>query len=190
LTQEQGLTFDVFKEAEAEAEAEQPDGEEEGEEGEVKPVKEPEEQFPKHVYVKEVVREPRMHFYRVPRLGGYLAVKLEYDSCLFEGALDAAIADYFDVQKATEEQEKTKKEWEEECAEKRANADDEANVEIEEKEWPPIEMKPFETSLESYVVGLNVMGQDRIYTDEEMKFSLRAIRSYRETWIDLEKANL
>lgn len=44
--------------------------------------------FPKSVYVKEVVREPRMHFYKVPRLGSYLAIKLEYDSCLFEESLN------------------------------------------------------------------------------------------------------
>ena len=38
-----------------------------------------------------------MHFYRVPKLGSYLAIKLEYDSCLFEGALDNAVTDYLDV---------------------------------------------------------------------------------------------
>lgn len=57
-----------------------------------------------------------MHFYRVPRLGAYLAIKLEYDSCLFEGALDAAVNDYFDVQKRKEEQDKAMKEYEEEIA--------------------------------------------------------------------------
>jgi hypothetical protein len=38
-----------------------------------------------------------MHFYKVPRLGSYLAVRLEYKSCLFEEALDAAVVDYLDV---------------------------------------------------------------------------------------------
>jgi hypothetical protein len=38
-----------------------------------------------------------MHFYQVPRLGSYMAIRLEYDSCLFEGALDAAVADYIEV---------------------------------------------------------------------------------------------
>ena len=47
----------------------------------------------KHVFVKEVVREPKMHFYRVPRLGSYLAIPLEYESCLSAAALDAAVAD-------------------------------------------------------------------------------------------------
>jgi hypothetical protein len=38
-----------------------------------------------------------MHFYKVPRLGSYLAIKLEYESCLFEEALNAAVVDYVEV---------------------------------------------------------------------------------------------
>jgi hypothetical protein len=47
--------------------------------------------------VSDVVREPRMHFFKVPRLGSYLAIKLEYDSCLNEKAFDEAVRDYLDV---------------------------------------------------------------------------------------------
>ena len=43
---------------------------------------------PRHIFVKEVVREPRIHFYNVPRLGSYLAIKLEYSACLSEEAFD------------------------------------------------------------------------------------------------------
>lgn len=60
----------------------------------------------KHIYVKEVVREPRIHYYKVPRLGAFMAVPLVYNSCLFEDALDNAVADFIDVQKRREEQEK------------------------------------------------------------------------------------
>ena len=35
-----------------------------------------------------------MHFFKVPKLGSYLAVALEYDSCLAEGALDKAYEDF------------------------------------------------------------------------------------------------
>jgi len=44
--------------------------------------------------VPEIVREPKMHYYRVPKLGSYMAIKLEYDSCLFEEAYDDAIDNY------------------------------------------------------------------------------------------------
>jgi len=54
----------------------------------------PELNLIKHVYVKEDVREPRMHFYKVPRLGAFMAIPLVYNSCLFEEALDTAVKDY------------------------------------------------------------------------------------------------
>lgn len=69
--------------------------------------------FPKIVYVKEVVREPRMYFYKVPRLGSYLAIRLEYDSCLFEEALDTAVEDYIDVRIRQKQQDDEKREYEE-----------------------------------------------------------------------------
>lgn len=47
----------------------------------------------KHVYVPEVVREPKMWFKTVPRLGSFMSVPLIYKSCLCDEALDAAIAD-------------------------------------------------------------------------------------------------
>jgi hypothetical protein len=53
--------------------------------------------------VKEVVREPRMHFFKVPRLGCYLAIRLEYQTCLFEEALDAAVIDYLDMKQRHKE---------------------------------------------------------------------------------------
>jgi len=48
----------------------------------------------KHVYVQEVVREPRMHYQRVPRLGCYMAVPLIYANCLSDKALDGAVDDF------------------------------------------------------------------------------------------------
>jgi len=76
--------------------------EEEGEEGEEGAPKKKAEQDDiltsfRHIYVKEVVREPKMHFYKVPRLGAFMAVPLVYNSCLTEEALDNAVADFIDV---------------------------------------------------------------------------------------------
>jgi hypothetical protein len=36
------------------------------------------EKLPKFKLVEEVVRDPKIHYYMVPRLGSYLAVRLEY----------------------------------------------------------------------------------------------------------------
>lgn len=48
--------------------------------------------------VEEVVREKGIKFFKVPKLGSYLAIKLEYKSCLTEEAFDAAVDDYLDVE--------------------------------------------------------------------------------------------
>jgi len=42
----------------------------------------------KHVYVKQVVRDPKIWYKRVPKLGSYLAVPLVYQSCLTDEALE------------------------------------------------------------------------------------------------------
>ena len=57
------------------------------------------EKNPKHITIDEVVRTRQMHYYRVPRLGSYLAIKLEYNSCLFDEAFENAIADYSAIKK-------------------------------------------------------------------------------------------
>ena len=109
MAQEEGLTFDVYKEEEAKPPGEEQPPPAEGEQSD--PKEEKEEALPKYVYVREVVREPRMHFYRVPQLGSYLAIKLEYNSCLYEEAVDAAIANHMEIRAKIEEQEKEKKEF-------------------------------------------------------------------------------
>jgi len=96
LKQDQGITFGLFAPDEPEAPVEE--AEEEEEEGAApKKPKEPVERLPKHILVEEVVEEPRIHYYQVPKLGSYLAIKLEYESCLSEEAFDAAVVDYLEV---------------------------------------------------------------------------------------------
>lgn len=77
LTQDQGLTFDVFKNPEAPAEGEEAAA----------------NKLPVYVQIPEVCREPRMHYFKVPRLGSYLAIRLEYKACLNEKAFDEGVAE-------------------------------------------------------------------------------------------------
>ena len=42
----------------------------------------------------------------------------------------------------------------------------------------------------SYVLGLNLLGQDRVFADPEMKVALRTVREYKEKWTELEVTNL
>ena len=100
-----------------------------------------------------------MHFYRVPRLGAFMAVPLDYSSCLFEKSLDQAISDHQSYLKQIEELEKAKKEWDEEQEKKKEEK--EKNGEFfapEERLWPEIEVKPFNTKHRKYVVCLDTLG--------------------------------
>jgi len=160
LSADQGLTFDVFKdpeEAVAEEENLEPELDEEG--NPIVKEKKVVEKLPVSVLVDEVVREPRIHFFKVPRLGSYLAVRLEYDTCLFEEAFEAGVADMQSVMEKRQAQHDAKLKHEEDQA--AAQADAEANNEEftkEEKEWPEIEPQPFMTRKVQYVVCVNSLG--------------------------------
>lgn len=84
-------------EAEEEAAAE----EEEGEEGEEKKADEVQDllKSEQYKYVPQVVDNNKIHFYKVPRLGCYMAIPLLYQSCMNEGAYDTALEDYLEVSK-------------------------------------------------------------------------------------------
>jgi hypothetical protein len=66
---------------------------------------------PKNIFVPDVVREKDMFYYKFPRLGSYLAVKLEFNSCLSESAFDAAILNYNEVDRLNIELEEERKIW-------------------------------------------------------------------------------
>ena len=78
-----------------------------------------------------------------------MAVKLEYDSCLFESAFDAAVDNYSEVQEKNRGIEKQKKE-DEEAAEEERREREEAGEEftVEERNYPEYEVAPFKTQKE------------------------------------------
>lgn len=55
-----------------------------------------------------------MFYYQVPRLGSYLAIKLEYKSCLFETSYDAAVDNYKECDQLNKDQEDERRAYEEE----------------------------------------------------------------------------
>ena len=78
LGKDVGVTYKLFREDQAHA---------------INPIiiDETKDGIPKHIFVPDVVREKEMFYYKYPRLGSYLAIKLEFDSCLSEEAFDAAV---------------------------------------------------------------------------------------------------
>lgn len=88
-----------------------------------------------------------------------MAVRLEYDSCMFEEAFDAGVDDM------TKVQEKRRQQQEEIAAFEQAQHDAKEQAEAEgetftpeERTWEKIEAQPFKTRKVSYVVCLNTLG--------------------------------
>ena len=193
LRSDQGLTFDVFKDLEEEKKEEAAEEAEENAEGqeEKKEAVEEKEVFPRHIDVPEVVREPRMHFFRVPRLGSYCAIRLEYQSCLSVEAFDAGLQDMLSVFDRQKQRAEDIKAWEENQREMQEEAEAAGEAFTpEQKVFEEIEMAPFKTEKVTYVVCLNTMGQDRRFTEEERKIALRTIQRFRNSWEAIEGNNL
>lgn len=100
----------------------------------------------KHIYIKEVVREPRMNYQRVPRLGAFMAVPLVYKSCLFDESLAEAVANWQDVQQRKAQQDMDIEAWEQQQQQAK-DAAEAAGQEFvpEEKEWPEVKLDEFRT---------------------------------------------
>jgi hypothetical protein len=95
LTNDAGISHRLFAEGEEEAAEEEAEGSENGERPKVD--KTDILNASKFKYVPEVVEEPAIKFWKVPRLGAFMAIPLVYKSCLLEGSLDKAIVDWADT---------------------------------------------------------------------------------------------
>lgn len=190
LEPEQGLCHELFKDdagGEEEAEEKGSNAEEEADAGESDDIL---KKF-KHKYVKEVVREPKIHFWQVPRLGSFMAVPMIYKSCLFEEAIDKALLDWAEIKKLREEQDKERGEWEEGEREKKEAAEKAGeNYVPEQRSWQEINPAPFETVEEKFVVCIDTLGQDRELTDDQKRLVLQTVEKYRNTWEQRENSML
>ena len=50
----------------------------------------PSDPQPTYIYIGNVVRNEKMHYFRLPKLGAYMAVPLIFNSYLTEEVFDAA----------------------------------------------------------------------------------------------------
>lgn len=122
-----------------------------------------EEEEPKSeqsVFIKEVVNEPRMKYFDVPRLGCYLAIPMTYKSCLFQQSFDAAVDDYL------------------------------AAVQRKEEQEDPVPLNPYETKELKYVVCLDTLGQDREFPDDMVEYAKKWVQRYQKYWERCEAENL
>lgn len=186
-----GVTYDLFVDTPPEEPEEKPEPEldEEGNPIPVEPIPEP-EKLPKFMVVPQVVREGRMHFFKVPKLGSYLAIKLEYQSCLFEEALDEGVKERLAVIEKEKQQAEERAAFEKAEQERREATEEGEEFKPEEKVWETIAVPPFKTQTVQLVCCINTMGQDRVLTEEERMFALRTVQRYRDRWEQSEQDNL
>ena len=118
-----------------------------------------------------------MHYYEVPKLGSYFAIRLEYESCLFEEAFDEAIKEHKRIDEERVKQMSEKQEFDENQADiKREKEENGEEYIAEVRDWPQINPLPYKVRKVQFCVCMNTMGQDRKYTDKERVFALRAVQ--------------
>lgn len=179
----EGVTHKLFTEGKAEGEGDEGGEAKEGEGDAEKEISDD----PKNLFIEQVVREKKMKFFKVPRLGSYLAVRLSYNSCLSEKAVELAIADKIECDHKREEQEAERKAMEEDAEnDKNRDKDDDEEVKVLE----PIKEKDLLVTEEKYAVCIDTMGQDRTLTDEEIKFAIGLVKEYSKTWQQTEENEL
>ena len=196
LENEQGVTYDLFKPKEDNPEVSPENAEVNPEEGGEEAPKAPKEYIPNHLLIEEVVRNPKIKFFREPKLGCYLTIDLTYKSSLSPASLNSSIEVLNDFNVKMADYENRKKEFYDKLAEENAqkeqqqpeNPEDPA-AENPEQRFPEenIIMNEFEKVEKKYILSLDTIGQDRIFSDEEKKFIFETTKTIKENWELLEK---
>ena len=171
LKEEEGeITYSVFKEEE-QADEEAPE--------------EPQPQKLKTAFVSDVVNEPRIKFFDVPKLGSYMALPLVYRSCLEETAFDTGLEDLLECKRLRAEQEEEK-----EKIESMKEQGEEIPEELAEKEFNEIKESEYKKTPIKLVVCLDTMGQDREFTAQEKEHAENWVNFFKEEWERAEVQSL
>ena len=183
LSLEQGVTADVWKEPIVE---EPIDGKE------IAPEK------PRWVYIPNVVKESRMNFFKIPKLGAFFACPLVFNSCLSEQAFDTALEERIKYKKASNEQEKeieTKTNAYNDAFNEKQNAgEDTTEITNEFETWKngleKVSEPQFVSIKREYVVGMDTLGQDREILLNDQNFLNDFVSLFAKSVEEREKTEL
>jgi hypothetical protein len=117
-----------------------------------------------------------------------MAIRLEYQTCLFEEAFDEGVKDLLrinEMKRAQEEDSKSKG-----GDDASAAGDDHHQAPKDDAPKTVFEPKPYLTRKVQLVCCLNTMGQDRKLNEKEKLFALRTVQKYRDRWEASERENL
>ena len=113
----------------------------------------------KIAFVEDVVNDPRIKFFDVPKLGSYLAAPVTYASCLFESSFDAGVEDFLECKKKRIAQEEEKVKYEASKGE-----EEEARV------FEEIKLEKFKSIEVKLVLALDTLGLDKVFKDEQKEY--------------------
>lgn len=183
---EDGITFEVFQELST-----QNKNNEESQESPAENTLEVVKPLVPTIFIPEVVREPKMKYYKVPRLGCYFVCALTYKSYLNEESFDKAIENYYIVQEKINKQKEEKIEKEAEIAEAKRQAEEDETEYVEEViEWEKFEEPPYENKEIQFVVCQDTLGQDRLFLEEEKEVTKDLVLFISKSWEEKEKSQL
>ncbi|CAM9737764.1 unnamed protein product [Ascophyllum nodosum] len=174
---EEGVTFDLWKKTETPPEPE-PVYDEDGEL--VPDEEEPELIPPEHVLVENVMRNPRVKFFGIPKLGSYLALPITYDTWLYPEGI-SEIPPPGQEEKDDENDGDDEKDRDEEDAEEDGEKEVVAE-ETSERAKTPDELYDKNVEPANLALCLNTIGQGRCFSESDVEWA--------KTWASRLKAGI
>jgi hypothetical protein len=180
-----GVTYEVFR-AEGEN-VDQPDG------GDTKQESLKDENG--CVYVPDVVMNPSMYYFQIPRLGAYYAVPMIVKSYLNDTSFDDAVAKLKTYAENVKENEALKQqkinELNEQIENVRGSNDEEfkrLNEELDnlDNEWESVPEPVFEADPKMYVLCCDTLGKDKQIPEENREFIFEFVTKFRTSWENRE----
>lgn len=143
-------------------------------------------------FLGDITKESKLKFFKVPRLGCYMAISLIHKTCLYEEALDKAFENHIEVQKKIAEQEKKKQERKEELEREKEEkeATGEVNKEAEpepEPKWEDFKEDKYQTKEINYFICMDTLGQDREFTEKEQEFAKEIAKDLISYWDETDR---
>lgn len=187
LHEGKGVTYKVF-EAEAAQTDKQPDDPANGDENEKEPQL-------RSLYIADVVTEPNMHFFEIPRLGSYLAVPLIIKSYLNIESFDSAIVKLKEYAELEADSLKKKEEaiadFEEKIQKARDAEEDDSDLLAQYEEyknaWTPVEKPDIAHEVKKFVLACDSLGKDQELTPEIIAQVKALTLSFANKWTATER---
>ena len=133
-----------------------------------------------------------MHYFKLPKLGSYIAIPLTYNHCLRPSSFSAALNE---TQLKIQHEESWKTKHEEYEVKKKEYLEQEWDLEELDKEFDfdeeePFEEKPVEIEERKYVLCADTLGQDKTISEADRKSLDELVKFFAESWSQQESHEL